>query len=525
MANNLLKIKSLSLSEQPASSEHAREEKLFQSLDVQNKGFIIKKQLIDALRLAGIQSLHSTLKPVFEKLDTMQDSSEIDFKTFVDLTKDNLTLVENALTGSLVIPDFPSFCKSLDEIYEKVASIKSGKVATYIPQLARENPNLFGVSVCTIDGQVHSIGDSSHFFSVQSTCKPINYCIAQQEHGEKLVHKYIGKEPSGHRFDVLQLNKDNIPHNPFINAGAIMACSLIRRDLDQADRFDHIMQIWQELCGGLKPGFNNAVYLSEKNTADRNYAITYFMQEKKAFMKDTRILDVLDFYFQCCSIEVTTLHMSIVAATMANSGVCPLTQKHIFDTNTVKNCLSLMDSCGLYDFSGEFAFTVGLPAKSGVSGAIMIVVPNVLGMCIWSPPLDHFGNSVRGVAFAKELVKKFNFHNYDSIVPGSKEDPRFKKNELKLSGLMSLIWAASQGDILEMQRLLATGVDFNEADYDGRTALHLAASEGQLDAVQYLLQHKAKINPVDRWGGTPYSDASHNKHLEVMQLLKKYGGK
>jgi glutaminase len=334
----------------------------------------------------------------------------------------------NTPPKDLVIPDFPAFCADIKDIYERTLPIKDGAVATYIPQLARVNPEQYAVAVCTIDNQTYSLGDADTYFCLQSTAKPINYCLVQQEHGAEKVHRYIGKEPSGHGFNVIALNPQNLPHNPLNNAGALVACSLLRADLAGADRFDYVMNVWKTLTGDtVTPRFNNAVFLSEKNTADRNYALAYFMREKKAFPEGIDLHAVLDFYFQCCSIEITAKGMAIAAATLANAGVCPLNGETIFDPSTVKNCLSLMSSCGMYDFSGEFAFTVGLPAKSGVSGALMLVIPNVMGICIWSPRLDSLGNSVRGLAFCNELVKRFNFHNYDSLIRTTdKQDPRQK---------------------------------------------------------------------------------------------------
>jgi glutaminase len=506
--------------------EHGPEERLFRSLDTENKGYLLKHQFIEELSRVGIGEHDCCLESLFDKLNDLTDNSKIDFEKFAKLTRNNLSLVEKALTGALIIPDFHSFCLCIDKIYKKVSANKKGRVANYIPQLARMNPDLFSVSVCTIDGQFYSVGDTNTSFSVQSICKPINYCLIQMEHGEEMVHQYIGKEPSGHRFNILRLNKNNLPHNPFINAGGIMACSLLRRDLDPADRFDYVVRVLKDLAGGLQPDFDNAVYLSERHTADRNFAIAHFMKEKNVFPEHTNLTDVLEFYFQCCAIKMTSKHIAIIAATLANSGVCPLTQKKIFEPSIVKNCLSLMHSCGLYDFSGEFAFTVGLPAKSGVSGAIMLVVPNVLGVCIFSPPLDEFGNSVRGIAFCKELIKEYNFHNYDSLVHAtSKIDPRYQSNRLKVSSTMTLIWAASQGDLMEIRRLVALGVNLNSADYDGRTALHLAASEGQILIVNYLLQKNIEINPVDRWGGTPLTDAYRGKHKKVIDLLLQHGAK
>lgn len=343
------------------------------------------------------------------------------------------TLIARAIEGDLVIPDFASFAMDIRDIFDVTRPNESGAVATYIPQLARVDPKHYGAAVCTVDGQRFAAGDTTVEFTAQSCMKPINYCVALEELGEDAVHAIVGREPSGRGFNELTLNKENRPHNPMINAGAIATCSLIRRGATVADRFDHVMEQWQRLAGGQKAGFSNAVYLSEKEKGDRNYALGYFMKEKRVFPDGTDLLQTLEFYFQCCSIEATCERMSIIAATLANGGVCPLTGERVLRFETVRACLSLMYSCGLYDFSGEFAFTIGLPAKSGVSGALMVVVPNMLGLCIWSPKLDSLGNSVRGIAFCKELVRRFNFHNYDDLVGAleTKRDPRRRAPSLR----------------------------------------------------------------------------------------------
>jgi len=197
----------------------------------------------------------------------------------------------------------------------------------------------------------------------------------------------------------------------------------------------------------------------------------------------------------------------------------------VFTPATVQSCLSLMSSCGMYDFSGEFAFTIGLPAKSGVSGALMLVIPGLMGICIWSPRLDEHGNSVRGIEFCRKLVAEYNVHVFDSLVTGrgrtAKRDPRRKKNHSQIEGVVALTWAASQGDLNEVRALAAAGVDPGTADYDGRTALHLAAAEGQLDVVRYLLASRTDPQPVDRWGGTPLSDAESNGHTDVADLMRQ----
>jgi len=285
-----------------------------------------------------------------------------------------------------------------------------------------------------------------------------------------------------------------------------------------------VLDQWAEMSGGIPARFNNSVYLSERQTADRNFALGYFMRENGAFPENNNLIETLEFYFQCCSIEVNSEALAVAAATLANAGICPTTGKQILKPDTVKNVLSLMYSCGMYDFSGEFAFTIGLPAKSGVAGGLMIVIPNLMGIAVWSPRLDKHGNSVRGIEFCKELVERFNFHNYDSLIKGAsnKKDPRLHKNEAQITGLINLCWAASNGDFQEVQQLVARGINVNDADYDGRTALHLAASEGHHRIVNYLMQKGAKPDATDRWGNTPLEDARRNKHEAVIDAMKTF---
>ena len=350
------------------------------------------------------------------------------------------------------------------------------------------------------------------------------YCAALEENGADTVHSHVGREPSGLSFNELTLNPNGLPHNPMINAGAIMSSSLIQADKPMADRFDHLSRLIGRLAGQQTAAFDNGTFHSEKETADRNFALAHYMREVGAFPEGTDIHKTLDLYFSACSLQTTSEAMSVIAATFANGGVCPLSEERIFAEDTMKNCLSMMYSCGMYDYSGEFAFTVGLPAKSGVSGVIMAVIPNVMGIVVWSPRLDQCGNSVRGVEFFKSLVKHFNFHNYDNLVESSKLDPRRRNGVEKLNATYSAIYAASIGDINELKRLVARGHGLEAADYDGRTPIHLAAAEGQLEAVTYLVNQGVQVNPRDRWNNTPLDDARKHGRSEVAKLLRRRHG-
>ncbi|KAJ3584047.1 hypothetical protein NHX12_014543 [Muraenolepis orangiensis] len=209
-----------------------------------------------------------------------------------------------------------------------------------------------------------------------------------------------------------------------------------------------VMNFMNKLAGNEYVGFSNATFQSERESGDRNFAIGYYLKEKKCFPEGTDMTSILDFYFQLCSIEVTCESASVMAATLANGGFCPITGERVLSPEAVRNTLSLMHSCGMYDFSGQFAFHVGLPAKSGVAGGILLVVPNVMGVMCWSPPLDKLGNSVRGIQFCTDLVSLCNFHNYDNLRHFAKKlDPRREGGDQRVKSVINLLFAAYTGDV------------------------------------------------------------------------------
>ena len=500
--------------------------RLFESLDLSSKGFIYKKDLIGTLESVGLLKDDPRLKSLRSALKSYTDSQEINFTDFKKLFKLNQDLIEKALKKDLMIPDFKCFCEEIENIYKDLLLLKDGKVADYIPQLQKVDPDLFAISICTVDGQQYHIGDYEKTFSAQSTCKPINYCMALKENGENKVHQYIGREPSGHGFNELTLNADHRPHNPMINAGAIISCALIGAENSNASRFESVLDCWRDLTAGSKIGFDNSVYLSERETSDRNYALGYFMKEQGAFPKNAELKDVLSFYFQCCSVELDVCSQAKAAATLANSGTSPWSQKQVFSADIVKNCLSLMFSCGMYDYSGEFAFSVGLPAKSGVSGSLMLVVPNVMGISIYSPRLDKLGNSVRGVAFCKRLVAEYNFHNFDNVLSsGEKKDPRKPKYIDVIDQVTELCTAAGDGNLEEIKVLNVNHIPLDGRDKQGRGALHMAVAEENINIVQYLIEHGVNLSAKDMSGSTPLSEAKRIGNKELIEMLEKYGAK
>ncbi|KAB0355996.1 hypothetical protein FD754_000152 [Muntiacus muntjak] len=481
-----------------------------------------------ALKATGLQTSDPRLRDCMTLMRRMVRESNsgglLDRDLFRKCVSSNIVLLTQAFRKKFVIPDFEEFTSHVDRIFEDAKELTGGKVAAYIPQLAKSNPGLWGVSLCTVDGQRHSVGHTKVPFCLQSCVKPLTYAISISTLGTDYVHRFVGKEPSGLRYNTLSLNEEGIPHNPMVNAGAIVVSSLIKMDCNIAEKFDFVLQYLNQMAGNEYMGFSNATFQSEKETGDRNYAIGYYLKEKKCFPKGVDMMAALDLYFQLCSVEVTCESGSVMAATLANGGICPITGESVLSAEAVRNTLSLMHSCGMYDFSGQFAFHVGLPAKSAVSGAILLVVPGVMGMMCLSPPLDKLGNSYRGVHFCQRLVSLFNFHNYDNLRHCARKlDPRREGGEVRNKTVVNLLFAASSGDVSALRRFALSAMDMEQKDYDSRTALHVAAAEGHIEVVKFLIE-ACKVNPFvkDRWGNTPLDDAVQFNHLEVARLLQDY---
>uniref|UniRef100_A0A4W4EN67 glutaminase n=1 Tax=Electrophorus electricus TaxID=8005 RepID=A0A4W4EN67_ELEEL len=502
-----------------------QEDLLFYTI-TQGEEKISVSHFVNALQSTGLVASDPRLQDCMQQLDqAVQESAGtavMDQELFRKCAANNIILLTEAFQKKFIIPDFMTFIANINQLYYSAQNQQGGQVANYIPQLAKFSPDLWGVSLCTVDGQRHSVGDTRVPFCLQSCIKPLEYALAIHESGTEKVHQYVGKEPSGVKFNKLNLNEDDKPHNPMVNAGAIVISSLIK--VKKAEKFDYMMDYLKRMAGGEYVGFSNATFQSEKETGDRNFAIGYYLKEKKCFPQGADMIAALDFYFQLCSIEVTCESASIMAATLANGGICPITDKRVLSAEAVRNTLSLMHSCGMYDFSGQFAFHVGLPAKSGVSGAVLLVVPNIMGLMCWSPPVDRVGNSVRGIHFCQELVSLFNFHNYDNLRHFAKKlDPRRQAGHERNKAVIELMFAAYSGDVSALRRFALSAVDMELRDYDSRSALHVAAAEGHLEAVKFLTG-TCRVNPhvKDRWGNTPLDDALQFSQDSVVEVLKQY---
>ena len=303
----------------------------------------------------------------------------------------------------------------LGEVHSSLSGVSEGEVATYIPQLSRARPEWFGIAVATVDGRVYEAGDAAQPFTIQSVSKPFLYGYALREYGQAFVLDRVGVEPTGEAFNSIVLDKvKNRPFNPMVNSGAIAVAGLMK-GRDGAERRENMLALLGQFAGR-RMEIDRAVYASEDATGHWNRAIAYMMMNSGMIERDPA--EVLEVYFQQCSVLVTARDLALMAATLANDGVQPVSGERVLGREAVRDVLSVMMSCGMYNYAGQWAFEVGLPAKSGVSGAVMAVIPGQVGLCAFSPPLDAFGNSVRGVMACQELSRRFDLHTF-SHSPGA----------------------------------------------------------------------------------------------------------
>jgi glutaminase len=288
----------------------------------------------------------------------------------------------------------------LQGLYERWLGDRSGAVADYIPPLALVDPDWFGIAIATTDGHCYEIGETRRPFTIQSISKPFTYGLALTDLGFAAVDAKVGVEPSGDAFNSISLAPDSgRPLNPMINAGAITSSSLVAGD-SAAERERRILAAYSRFAGR-ELEVDTAVYESERDTGHRNRAIGHMLRGFGILETDPE--EALDLYFRQCSVAVECRDLSLMAATLANGGVNPLSGERALEREHVDRVLSVMTTCGMYDSAGEWVVDVGTPAKSGVAGGILAVLPGQLGIAVFSPPLDPHGNSVRGVEVCRQV--------------------------------------------------------------------------------------------------------------------------
>jgi len=295
----------------------------------------------------------------------------------------------------------------LERLHERFAGLASGQVASYIPELAKADPGLFGIVIATVDGQVYEVGATRQPFTIQSISKPLVYGVALEDRGPERVLQAIGVEPSGDAFNSISLEPGTgRPLNPMINAGAIATSSLV----DGANREARLARVVGAVSAyaGRPLTVDEAVFESERSTGHRNRAIGHMLRNYDILKEDPE--PALELYFKQCSILVDCRDLALIAATLANGGVNPVSRERAVRPEFIGSILSVMTTCGMYDFAGEWVYRVGMPAKSGVGGGIIAVLPGQLGIGVFSPALDERGNSARGVKVCEAISNELGLH-------------------------------------------------------------------------------------------------------------------
>lgn len=279
----------------------------------------------------------------------------------------------------------------------------------YEPALAtREVRDRFSICLATVDGEVYHAGEHRLPFALQSISKVFAYGLALEDHTREYVLRRVGVEPSGDAFNSIVFDeRNNRPYNPMVNAGALATTNLVRGK-DSAEKLQRMLGILQRYAGNESLAVDEAIFEAEMRTADRNRATAYLMRSDGMLGGDVE--DILALYLRQCSVKVTCRDLAMMGATLANGGVNPLTGEQALRRDVARDVLSVMYTCGMYDFAGQWAYQVGVPAKSGVSGGILAVIPGKMGIGVFSPGLDPYGNSVRGVHVCEEISERLGLH-------------------------------------------------------------------------------------------------------------------
>lgn len=302
-------------------------------------------------------------------------------------------------------------CRSTDELQKLVDDAKLytslGKVADYIPALAKAHQEELSVAIYHADGTCISAGDVKQKLTLQSVSKVLTLALALMDYGEEAVFNKVGYEPTGDPFNsIIKLEfSPSKPLNPMINAGALAVTHMIKGN-NESERFNRILAFIQDLAGNKSIGYSKEVAESEYITSDLNRALCYFMKQYRVIDEDVE--ELLRVYTKQCAIEMDCLDLARIGCIFAMDGVEPVTNKRIIPAYVARLCKTFMVTCGMYNASGEFAVRVGIPAKSGVSGGIMGSVPNRFGIGILGPALDEKGNSIGGIKLLEMMSKKYS---------------------------------------------------------------------------------------------------------------------
>lgn len=305
---------------------------------------------------------------------------------------------------------------AVNKAYNKYKDYEGGKNADYIPYLANIEKDLFGISLCLLNGETIEIGNTDYYFGIESISKVHTAILALKQYGANEVLNKIGADATGLPFNSIMailLEKDH-PSTPLVNAGAISACSMVKPFCDSNLKWKAIVSNITDLCGSA-PVLIDELYKSESETNFNNKAIAWLLKNYDRIYDDPDMS--LDLYTRQCSLGITTKQLSITGATIANMGKNPITNDVVFDPELAPKVISLISSVGFYEHTGDWMFTAGIPAKSGVGGGVMGVFPGMFGISAFAPPLDDSGNSEKAQLAIKFIMNelKLNIFNAENV--------------------------------------------------------------------------------------------------------------
>ncbi len=292
----------------------------------------------------------------------------------------------------------------VDGVFERARAVTTGHVTTYIPELAHVDPNLFAVSICDVSGAEINRGDFEYLFTMQSISKVLSYACALDVCDRSRLDERVGVEATGEEFDsIIKLDRHKRPFNPMVNAGAIAVTDLLMTQYGSR-ALPETLAFFGRLIGRADLAIDEDVHRSELRTGERNRAIAHLL--KNFGLLDHPVEDVLSLYFAHCAVQLTTRDLARLGATLATRS-CP---SGMVRHSTLRDVLSVMLTCGMYNYAGQWVFEVGYPAKSGVSGGLLSVVPDRAGIGVFSPRVDDKGSSPRGVLVNRMLSEQANLH-------------------------------------------------------------------------------------------------------------------
>ncbi|EIV2906433.1 glutaminase A [Citrobacter braakii] len=309
-------------------------------------------------------------------------------------------------SATILAQTTPDYAKLIDQAHQKYKSNHDGKVADYIPALATYSPNNFAITIATVDGKIYQVGDVNKPFPMESLSKVFTMALAMEQHGPQVVLDKLGANATGMPFNsglAVELTK-GAPENPLVNAGAMSTVSLIEAK-DKTDRWNKILDnlnVWADATLTV----NEPVFKSEMETNQHNQALAKLMESYNSFYGNTD--EAVEIYTRQCSVDITVEQLAKMGAVLANKGKSPFNGKQLLNEKYVPQVLAEMAIAGLYDGSGKWLYTVGIPAKSGVGGGMVAVVPGEYAIAVYSPPLDEAGNSVRAqktIEYVAEATK------------------------------------------------------------------------------------------------------------------------